>query len=886
MRRFPVVSVLAALLTAVFLVLLAGCGGGTRTATPVVASITLSPTTISLNEGGVATLSAAAKNSAGAIIAADITFTSSNPSIATVSSGGLICGGVWDSSTINCNATSGQAGVGQVTITATSGNATATATAYVHLKVDRVVVQPLSGCVSMGQVVNATATACSASAPGCSPSSGCLPQSPCDITSTVGPIALGSNDLFVVANSAGIEATFDAATASPTYSSGGTITGSKGQTCNLSNFGVGGSSGIDPTFSPATNSPTYTSGGTINGSPGQTCNLSNFNGVTGATATVTLTATNTIASGAHLTVTAEGFGATTPPTSATLSNGTASCSGTATVITALIGIGGGSGLSVVGAEATVALTGTNTIASGTQLTVTASGYGATTPPTTATLTSGTATCSGTANVITALNSAGVFTAESPGATSIFGSVSGVNGVSVPYITCPVVEIKVHDAGSSNTSFTLSKATTQPLTADVYDSTGQYIKPALTWGSSSTASVTVATGTVGNNPATITAVAPGTASITASCSYPNCNRGVPPQYSYNVVTATVSGATTTTVFAASTNSTTLVPISSSTNAAGTAVTLPYLPNSMMTDPAGANLYLGSSSGLMVVNIASTAVTTQPIPGTIIAISPDSNYMLISDTVNNVVYYYTLVSAQNGFTFGGTTTSAAYTPDSSFDEFVSGNQLITGLPLSFSAAVALPYTAHALGVSAQGSLTYVTGSAPGGIDIRSTCNSAEVQTLSASSPTLIGQIPNGTGAVAADSPKVDVISSPGTLTTPGCPVLDTSTISSVDMGVGAFNAAQLFFSSDSSRAWIISSDLPKLLLLTLASFTPSAIPYAGGATAYNGGITLDGSQVYVGTSDGTVHRIDVASQTDVQQIAVSLKDANGNPVVPNLVYVEPH
>ncbi len=879
MRRFPVVSVLAALLTAVFLILLAGCGGGTSTATPVVASITLSPTTISLNEGGVATLSAAAKNSAGAIIAADITFTSSNPSIATISTGGLICGGVWDSSTINCNAASGQAGVGQVTITATSGTIMATATVYVHLKVDRVVVQPPSGCVSMGQVVNATASAFSTSPPGCSQSS------PCDITSTVGPIALGSNDLFVVANSAGIEPTYDAATTSPTYSSGGTITGSKGQTCNLSNFGVGGSSGIDPTFAPATNSPTYTSGGTINGSPGQTCNLANFNGVTGATATVTLTATNTIASGAHLTVTAEGFGATTPPTTATLSNGTASCSGTATVITELIGVGGGSGLSVVGAAATVALTGTNTIASGTQLTVTASGYGATAPPTTATLTSGTATCSGTANVITALNSAGVFTAESPGLTSIFGNVSGVNSVSVPYATCPAVEILVHDAGSSNTSFTLSKATTQPLTADVYDSMGQYIKPALTWGSSSTASVTVATGTVGNNPATITAVAPGTASITASCSYPNCNRGVPPQYSYNVVTATVSGTTSTTVFAASTNSTTLVPINSSTNAAGTAVTLPYLPNSMMTDPAGANLYLGSSSGLMVVNIASTAVTTQPVPGTIIAISPDSNYMLISDTVNKAVYYYSLVSSQTGFTYGGTTTSAAYTPDSSFDEFVSGNQLITGFPLSFSASVSLPYTTHALGISAQGSLTYITGSTPGGIDIRSTCNSAEVQTLSASGPTLIGPIPNGTGAVATDSPSVDVVSSPGTLTTPGCPIKDTSTISSVDMGAGLFNARQLFFSPDSSRAWIIS-DLPELLYLNLQTSTPFIIPYVGGPTAYNGGITLDGSQVYVGTSDGTVHRIDVSLGYEVQQIAVNLKDANGNLVPPNLVYVEPH
>ena len=283
MRRFPVVSVLAALATAILLVLLAGCGGGSSHANTTVTSITLTPATISLNEGGVASLSATAQNSAGATVAADITFTSSNTNIATVSTGGAVCAGVWDANIINCQATIGQAGVGQITITATSGNATATSTVYVHLHVDRVVVNPLSACLSMGQMIPATASAYSTSAPGCSQSA------PCDITGTVGPITFGSNNLTVAANSAGIEATYSAATNSPTYTSGGTITGSKGQTCNLSTFGVGGTSGIDPVYSPATNSPTYTSGGTITGAAGQTCNLSNFNGVNGATATVSLT---------------------------------------------------------------------------------------------------------------------------------------------------------------------------------------------------------------------------------------------------------------------------------------------------------------------------------------------------------------------------------------------------------------------------------------------------------------------------------------------------------------------------------------------------------------------------------------------------------------------
>ena len=106
----------------------------------------------------------------------------------------------------------------------------------------------------------------------------------------------------------------------------------------------------------------------------------------------------------------------------------------------------------------------------------------------------------------------------------------------------------------------------------------------------------------------------------------------------------------------------------------------------------------------------------------------------------------------------------------------------------------------------------------------------------------------------------------------------------MGAGPFTAREIFLTSNSSATWIIS-DLPELLLFDIPNLTPYPIPYAGGATAFNGGVTLDGSQVYVGASDGTVHRIDVASHTDAQQIAVGLKDANGNPVTPNLVYVLP-
>jgi hypothetical protein len=86
----------------------------------------------------------------------------------------------------------------------------------------------------------------------------------------------------------------------------------------------------------------------------------------------------------------------------------------------------------------------------------------------------------------------------------------------------VVSIVVHDANSSNTTFTLTTGGTQTLTADVFDSLGNYVKPTLTWGSSNPAAVTVTAGTTGNNPSTLTGAQPGTASITATCSNPNCN----------------------------------------------------------------------------------------------------------------------------------------------------------------------------------------------------------------------------------------------------------------------------------------------------------------------------------------------------------------------------
>ncbi len=867
MRQFSAAQWLAALLSLVALACIAGCSSGT-VPTPVAASITLAPPSLSLNEAQVLTLTATAVDSTGAVVAVDYTYSSSNPALASVSSAGLVCGGQFDANSIVCSPN----GDGQATITVTSGSVSATATVYVHKQVDRVVIQPMLDCQSMGSILNPVAAAYNTSAPGCSVTA------PCDITSTVGPFTYGSGNSIVVASAAGINPNFSSSTNSPTYAGGGTITGTKGQTCNLSDFSVGGGTGINPTFDQATKSPTYVSGGTIVGSVGQTCNLSNFNGITNATAQVTLSDTNTIGPGTRLTITNTGTGGgTTAPTTATLSNGTATCSGTATVITQLqttVGVN-----PVVNAAGTVTLTSDNTIAAGTQLTITNQGFGAVQPPTTATLTNGTATCTGTASVITTLNAATGLEAQGPGATALFASVAGVNSVGSPFIVCPVQSIMVHDAAGSATNFTLSGGQTQNLVADVLDSKGMSIKPNLTWTTSQAGAATIASETAS---ATIAGAGPGTTSVTATCITPSCNASLAPQYSFNVVTATVAGQSPDTVYAASTKSLMMAPISVVTNVVGTLITLPNYPNSIIASPDGANVYLGSATGVMVYNTTTAVVTVLPFNGIVLGVSGDGSLLLVADSANNATYLYSNSFAAKLATAVGPATAGTLTPDNQWSLSLIGQAMVREGNSVAITTTKLNSVPNDIDVLAQGSLAFITSSAGQSVDVRSTCDQSDLQTLTANNPTFIQRLPNGTGAVAVDVPKIDVITTAQPSGT--CPTVASSTLASYDLGAGSFNPQQLLVSFDSSRAWIIS-DQSSVLTFDLTTNTPTAIPLAGGTSAVSGGLTLDSSQLYVGALDGSVHRIALSSLSDAQQIGPGLKDANSNGVAPDLVAVLP-
>jgi hypothetical protein len=347
---------------------------------------------------------------------------------------------------------------------------------------------------------------------------------------------------------------------------------------------------------------------------------------------------------------------------------------------------------------------------------------------------------------------------------------------------------------------------------------------------------------------------------------------------------VSGGTTTTVYAGSTNSLTLVPIQTSNNTAGTAITLPYLPNSIVANSAGTTVYLGSGSGIMTVDVTSAAVTVSTgAIGTILAISADGSYLLVADSSTTTTYLFNTSSSSSTLAHAVTATSAAFAPDSQSVSFLAAQQLYYDTTTPSSTFTNLPYVPNSIDLSAQGGMTYVTSTSLGALDVRTTCNQADWQTLAATHPTLVAHIPNGTGAVVADSPSLDVVTT-GSIAA-GCPPAPQNSMTSYNLGVGNFTASQLFLSPNSGAAWIIPSNLPSVIALDLTSFTPFSITLTNSAQPLSGGIMIDGTKVYVGASDNNVHALDVSSHTDSAQISPGLKDPSGAAVAPNLVLVLP-
>src|SRR5258708_1353012 len=300
------------------------------------------------------------------------------------------------------------------------------------------------------------------------------------------------------------------------------------------------------------------------------------------------------------------------------------------------------------------------------------------------------------------------TAATPGLTQIYASASGVSSSAFTqaafpnlnfFETCPVqsitLQLGVSGSQTGQTSFNTTKGTAQTVTATVVDVFGNTLsKVPLTWSSSAPAAISAGTGCSGQT-CSISTAQPGAGSVTASCSPPTCNIGFPlssvpvglapdfvplPVYATTAISGVVNGtASSTNVLATSFDcqgnhycTAYLYNIATSNNLATNPTAMPTPPNSLMLDVAGDRAYAGSNYGAFLVGTASLGGTSNPftsfgtVTGTVLAVSPNGNVALISDTLHTPNQVY-VVNTTNSSSPGATALNisgaitAGFSPD---------------------------------------------------------------------------------------------------------------------------------------------------------------------------------------------------------------------------------
>jgi trimeric autotransporter adhesin len=477
--------------------------------------------------------------------------------------------------------------------------------------------------------------------------------------------------------------------------------------------------------------------------------------------------------------------------------------------------------------------------------------------------------------VVSLDATGTATAAAPGVAGIFASVNGVNSPPISFSTCPVLSIALH-TNDAKTAFAVDNNGTQQLQADVIDTNGL---PLANAGNYLTFNIiNRAVGSASGGSEVFTAATPGTTPIVASCSPPACNIGMTPVYS-NVVTATVNGNNTTTVYTASTTGTSLVPIDTATNTAGNAITLPQTPNSLLLSSDGNRGYLGSSNGLMFFDIASASVgTLTGVNGKAIAVSRDGSRVIVFDSDKNLLY---VVSATNGasVSFPATgVTAAAFSPDAYKAFIVGGSTLYTYSPVVAFRTDSLQAPATDVAFLNAGALGFLAGGVPSAAVARFTCNNQTAAIVSLPEPPLrIAPLTDGSGMLLVGSSTVDIVKASLTSTNTPCPPLATASLTQTASLGGAFKTRQLLVTPDGTKAFIIS-DAAAVLAYNIANNSTSVIPLSKGVVPTTAGLTLDSTQLWVGGSDNAVHLVDIKSGADIKAVSVGFS--------PDLVAVRPH
>jgi len=325
---------------------------------------------------------------------------------------------------------------------------------------------------------------------------------------------------------------------------------------------------------------------------------------------------------------------------------------------------------------------------------------------------------------------GVATATQPGSTIITAANSQSSSSAGYFSTCPPKTIILSAQGQTTAPtapIAVSQNVTQPLVATITDQNG------VTLTNISLLYVSTTPVTVPTSANNITPLFPGAATITAVCQPPTCNyapdnligisgNGTP--VLSNPVQINAAGTNNSTdLYIASTNSQYILPLNFTVTTQASAVRLPYVPNSLVLSTDGSTIYMGTANELMVFSTAGNALTKQDtsVSGYVLAVSPDSNNVVISDPVRKLTYLYSS-SGTVSTEYGGFGTHATWSPDSTTVYITTDDGLML-VHSTFNGWTSVPLPTNAFGVALTIPQAGVyLGSSP--VDIHTNCPATQI------------------------------------------------------------------------------------------------------------------------------------------------------------------
>ena len=542
---------------------------------------------------------------------------------------------------------------------------------------------------------------------------------------------------------------------------------------------------------------------------------------------------------------------------------------------------------------------------------------------------------GTAAIASLNQDTNVITAELPGTTVVTASVALGASSAGYFSTCPPESIDVTLA-SGATSGTIAQGVQQNLTTSVIDTQGNAIT-GLTLNYQSTDPIDISVGATGG----VTTNFPGVASINAICEPTSCNpapinvtgvNGTGLSISSNPVKITVPGTASDYVwFGAPGQSQYFVPVELISGTVGSTVRLPYVPNSMLMDRTGNDLYFGSSHELMFFSTATNTLTKQDttVPGVVLAVSPNNAQLLINDQVRQVFYLYG-VAAGTSSTFGGMGTAAYWTPDAQTlyitDSAAAGaghtdtlyvynvNTGWTSYPLAASGttnpgAQSLAITVPGVGAYLSGNPTVAHTWCPSGTvgnaasilfypQGDSVPTLTDVLTATTDGHHILGAALSG-GALTLSDIGITiptVTSSSGSVTPATCPLSSTGVMSPLLIS-HTLNQVPVSGVTATAVDQVVAAPASNLSFLTYNGSTVNAplpyyIPGSGGAAGTVGYVTLNGSAAITApltgafTPDGTLFFVSTAGDNLIHYISIPTSVTAATPptdteqIAPNL------